>query len=189
MESKPKLKIEKIYKDAIIPNKPVTNTDSGYDIYAYNVKKMYIHGGGNSEAVLVDENLRRRFIGPNTFELQCNERVLIGTGIKATVAEGYEIQVRPKSGISLKKGLTVLNTPGTLDFEYRNEICVIIVNTSRAVQTITLGEAIAQLVPCKVELLEVEETTLEATTRGNHGFGDEEPVPKKKETPFNIPKV
>ena len=89
-----------------------------------------------------------------------------------TVGEGYEIQVRPRSGLALKQGLTVVNTPGTIDEAYRNEVGVIIMNTSRQTQHIKLGDRIAQIVPKKVELLEVVEEKLDDNTeRGQGGFG------------------
>lgn len=168
-----KLKVEKIFDDAKLPNKPVSNTCSGYDVYAYKVEKLYVHGGGNGESCFTTpEQFQMRQVDNNTFELQCNERVLINTGIKATVEDGYEIQVRPRSGLALKQGLTVLNSPGTIDAEYRDFIGVILINTSRKMQEFKLGDAIAQIVPAKVELLDVEECKLDDNTkRGKGGFG------------------
>jgi len=120
-------------------------------------------------------------------ELQCNERALIGTGIKATVGPGYELQIRPRSGLAWKQGLTIVNTPGTIDEQFRGEVCIIIMNTSRALQRITLGTSIAQLVPVKVELLEIEDTVLGLTERGDKGFGStDEFKKKKKDRPFNM---
>lgn len=99
-------------------------------------------------------------------------RVLIPTGIYIELPEGYEAQVRPRSGLALKHGITVLNSPGTIDADFRGEICVILVNLSNVPFTIACGTRIAQLVFAKceqAELVEVEE--LNSTERGEGGFG------------------
>jgi len=199
-EKKITLKVERVYPDAPLPIKPTTNTDAGYDVVAHNVSRIYAHFGSNGEKLLEGVNLESKFIESGIFELQSGERALIGTGLKMTIGEGYEIQVRPRSGLALKKGLTVINTPGTIDEAYRNEVGVIILNTSRQTQRIQLGERIAQIVPKKVELLEIEETKLSNDTeRGQGGFGHSnkrdfnkgvlEPLdtnPTFKTTPFNF---
>ena len=99
-------------------------------------------------------------------------RVLIPTGIYIELPEGYEAQVRPRSGLAFKHGITVLNSPGTIDADYRGEICVILVNLSNIPFTIASGTRIAQLIFSKceqAELIEVEE--LNSTERGEGGFG------------------
>lgn len=99
-------------------------------------------------------------------------RVLIPTGIYIELPEGYEAQVRPRSGLALKHGITVLNSPGTIDADYRGEICVILINLSNIPFTIKPCERIAQLVFSKyekAELVEVEE--INNTERGEGGFG------------------
>ena len=99
-------------------------------------------------------------------------RVLIPTGIYIELPEGYEAQVRPRSGLAFKHGITVLNSPGTIDADFRGEICVILVNLSNIPFTIASGTRIAQLVFSKceqAELVEVEE--LNSTERGEGGFG------------------
>lgn len=104
--------------------------------------------------------------------LESMERVLIPTGLFMEIPEGYEAQVRPRSGLALKHGIGVLNSPGTIDADYRGEIKVILVNLSKEAFTIKNGERIAQLVIAaheQAEWLEVEE--LEASTRGAGGFG------------------
>lgn len=165
-----KLKIVKLFEDVKIPEKK-NPTDSGFDVYAYSFKKYYQNHGSNGERVLEGE-LLDRFIRDNSIELACNDRVLIGTGLKATVGPGYEIQVRSRSGLALKQGLFVLNSPGTIDATYiKDEIGIIICNHSRAVQTISLGERVAQFVIQKVELPEIEIVTdLGDIDRGG-GFG------------------
>ena len=104
--------------------------------------------------------------------LQPLERAMIHTGIYMALLEGYECQVRPRSGLALKRGLTVLNTPGTIDADYRGEVCVILANLSNEPQTIEDGERICQLVVArheKVEWIPVEQ--LDETERGAGGFG------------------
>jgi dUTP pyrophosphatase len=99
-------------------------------------------------------------------------RALIKIGLYLEMEIGLECQVRPRSGMALKKGITVLNTPGTVDADYRGEVGVILVNLSNETVTIEDGERVAQLVFCKVEqvqLLEVE--ALNESTRGAGGFG------------------
>lgn len=100
------------------------------------------------------------------------ERALIPTGLAMAVPPGYEAQVRPRSGLALKNGVTVLNSPGTIDCDYRGEIGVILLNTGRAPFTVTRGDRVAQLVITAVaqaQLVEVNE--LPETGRGAGGFG------------------
>lgn len=100
------------------------------------------------------------------------DRALIPTGLYIEIPEGYEAQVRPRSGLAIKYGVTVLNSPGTIDADYRGEICVELINLSNKPYTIESGERIAQLVfnKCEqAELVEVEE--LSETERGEGGFG------------------
>lgn len=100
------------------------------------------------------------------------ERALIKTGLFIALPAGYEAQVRPRSGLAFKNGLTVLNSPGTIDADYRGEIGVILVNLSNDNFTVNDGERIAQLVVAKheqAEFVEVEE--LNETSRGAGGFG------------------
>jgi dUTP pyrophosphatase len=100
------------------------------------------------------------------------ERKVLGTGIKIALPEGYEAQVRPRSGLSAKYGITVLNSPGTIDADYRGEIGVILVNLSSENYTLNPGERIAQLVFARVEQVKWNlQEDLEITTRGEGGFG------------------
>ncbi|MGN0282133.1 MAG: dUTP diphosphatase [Prevotella sp.] len=104
--------------------------------------------------------------------LQPMERKLIGTGLYIALPPGYEAQVRPRSGLALKHGITVLNTPGTIDSDYRGEVKVLLVNLSAESFTINEGERIAQMVVAKHEHAEfvlVEE--LDETERGAGGYG------------------
>jgi len=100
------------------------------------------------------------------------ERSIVGTGLFIELPVGTEAQVRPRSGLAAKKGITVLNAPGTIDADYRGEIGVILVNLSNEDFTIQNGERIAQLVIAKHERAEWEEAkTLSDTDRGEGGFG------------------
>lgn len=100
------------------------------------------------------------------------QRTLIPTGLFMELPEGYEAMVRPRSGMALKHGISVLNTPGTIDADYRGEIGVILVNLSQEDYTIKPGDRIAQMVINKYEKAEIELVdTLNSTKRGSGGFG------------------
>lgn len=100
------------------------------------------------------------------------ERTIVGTGLFIELPEGYEAQVRPRSGLAAKKGITVLNAPGTIDADYRGEIGVILVNISNEEFVIRDGERIAQLVIAKHERAHWEDVIeLSETSRGEGGFG------------------
>lgn len=100
------------------------------------------------------------------------ERVLIPTGLFIELPHGYEAQIRPRSGIALKKGITVLNTPGTIDSDYRGEIGVILINLSNTEVLIQDGERICQMVITKHETIDlVQVEVLNETQRGARGFG------------------
>ena len=105
-------------------------------------------------------------------ELQPLERRLIPTGLFMALPDGYEAQVRPRSGLALKHGITVLNTPGTIDADYRGEVGVIIVNLSNIPFTIEPGERVAQMIIAKYEQAVLEEVeVLDETERGAGGYG------------------
>ena len=104
--------------------------------------------------------------------LQAGERAMIPTGLSVAIPQGYEIQVRPRSGLAAKHGLTCLNTPGTIDSDYRGEIKVILINLGQDAFTIQRGERIAQLVLAPVtQLAWIEVGALDETDRGAGGFG------------------
>ncbi len=104
--------------------------------------------------------------------LQPLERKIIGTGLKIALPEGYEAQVRPRSGLAARHGITVLNAPGTIDADYRGEIGVILVNLSNEAFEIVPGERIAQLVVAQYTQVDWQLTeTLDETDRGEGGFG------------------
>ena len=115
-------------------------------------------------------DLRANSVSPIT--LGPLERTIIGTGLKMALPEGFEAQVRPRSGLAAKHGLGVLNAPGTIDADYRGEIGVILVNLSNEPFTIQPGERIAQLVIAKYEQVRWNlQDTLDTTERGAGGFG------------------
>lgn len=100
------------------------------------------------------------------------ERMMVPTGLFLEIPHGYEAQVRPRSGLALKQGLTCLNSPGTIDADYRGEVKVILINLSGQSQVIEHGDRIAQMVFQKVELVELELTTaISETERNVGGFG------------------
>lgn len=136
------LKVERIHKDAILPN-CAHEGDAGLDLYS--VEEIIINSG---------------------------ESALIKTGIKIELPKQTEAQVRPRSGLALKFGITVLNTPGTIDEGYRGEVGVILINHSKNSFTVEKGMKIAQMVVkpvWKVEVIEVE--NLSSTERAEGGFG------------------
>lgn len=100
------------------------------------------------------------------------QRALVPTGLYMALPCGYEAQVRPRSGLAIKKGVTVLNSPGTIDADYRGEVCVILINLSDTPFTITDGERIAQMVIARHETVEWQSVdSLSDTERGEGGFG------------------
>lgn len=139
------IKVELTNQDSVLP-KYAYPSDSGFDLHA-------------SEEVI---------IGPFG-------RALVPTGLKVSFEEGYEIQVRPKSGLAIKQGLTVLNTPGTVDQGYTGEIQVIVFNTNNTTVTIPKGMKVGQGVLCPVvqgKYVQFEQVSnIEEKDRGNNGFG------------------
>ena len=119
------------------------------------------HGAAGMDVVAAEDIV----LGPG-------ERHAVATGFAIAIPPGFEVQVRPRSGLALKHGITCLNTPGTIDEDYRGEVRVILANLGTELFEIRRGERIAQLVPApvqKAEFAEVEE--LDETSRGDGGFG------------------
>lgn len=105
-------------------------------------------------------------------EIKPLERKLIPTGLYIALPEGYEAQMRPRSGLAIKRGITLLNSPGTIDADYRGEICAILVNLSNEPFVVEDGERICQMVIARVDQAEWEEAEiLDVTERGSGGFG------------------
>lgn len=109
---------------------------------------------------------------PAAIELDPLQRLLIPTGIFMEIPSGYEVQIRPRSGLAFKNGITCLNTPGTIDSDYRGELKVLLINLSNEKQTINNADRIAQLIVAKVETATLELVNeLNETVRAAGGFG------------------
>ena len=136
---------------------PVIN-ESPYDLPAY--------------ATVSSAGLDLRAVLETPLTLAPLERAIVGTGIKMALPQGYEAQVRPRSGLAAKQGITVLNAPGTIDADYRGEVGVILVNLSNQPVTIAPGERIAQLVVAAyAQVVWTPVEVLEESARGAGGFG------------------
>ncbi|HET9509913.1 MAG TPA: dUTP diphosphatase [Sphingomonas sp.] len=111
-------------------------------------------------------------VSAETCAIRAGERRAVATGFAIAIPDGYEVQVRPRSGLALKHGVTCLNTPGTIDSDYRGEVKVILANLGAETFTIARGDRIAQLVPAPVLRAVLDEVAdLAPTTRGEGGFG------------------
>lgn len=138
---------------------------SGFVLPKYETKNS---AGMDIRAVVDHEETDEQI----SITLKAGERKLVKTGLFLEIPNGYEAQVRPRSGFALKQGVTVLNSPGTIDADYRGEVGVILINNSKEIVTITHGDRIAQLVFKQVEQAEFEEVDeLQETSRGEGGFG------------------
>ena len=114
----------------------------------------------------------RAFIKDDKIILKSMERKLIPTGIKMEIPMGYEVQIRPRSGLAIKNGIAVINSPGTIDSDYRGEIGVLLVNLSNELFEINNGDRIAQMVLAKYEPLNfIEVSEISISERGEKGFG------------------
>ena len=114
----------------------------------------------------------RAYLPEGAIVIKPLQRVLVPTGLFMEIPEGYEGQVRPRSGLAIKSGITVLNTPGTIDADYRGEVKIILINLSDTDFTINSGDRIAQIIFAKCEQMEVVNVeTLSETERGSGGFG------------------
>ena len=139
-----KIQIKKLSTSVSIP-KYDTSGSSGMDVAAYIEKNIIISPG---------------------------EKALVPTGFSVSIPIGYEIQIRPRSGLAAKKNITVLNTPGTIDADYRGEIKVILINLGKEKFIIENGDRIAQMIVCPVVQADLEEVKeLSDTARGSGGFG------------------
>ena len=112
------------------------------------------------------------FVAAEDFDLAPGQRHAVATGFRVAIPEGYEIQVRPRSGLAFKHGISVPNTPGTIDSDYRGELKILLINHGSEPFAIRRGDRIAQLVPAAVTKAEFDEVTeLDDTHRGTGGFG------------------
>ena len=139
-----KLLIKKLQKNIILPEYK-TDGSSGMDLMA-NVEQ--------------------------TVKISPGEKKIISTGIMVAIPEQYEIQIRPRSGLAAKNGISVLNTPGTIDSDYRGEIKIILINLGKDIFEIKKNDRIAQMIVCPIIKVELEEVqNLPKTIRGKGGFG------------------
>jgi len=136
------------------------------------VKAIYKGGGELTYATPQSAGLDLRANNDEPIELKPLERRLIPTGLFLALPVGYEAQIRPRSGLALKKGITVFNSPGTVDADYRGEVGVILINMSNEPFVVEKGERIAQMVIARHEQAElVYVDTLDETERGGGGYG------------------
>lgn len=136
---------------------PIINTSS-------NALPAYATSGSSGMDI-------RAFIA-EPIQLAPLDRTLVATGLFLEIPEGYEAQIRPRSGLAIKQGITCLNTPGTIDADYRGEIKIILINLSNELQTINNGDRIAQMVFQKVEQVDLFiVVNINETVRGAGGFG------------------
>ncbi len=149
--------------DVQIP-KYETKGAAGFDLRGYVPIKLY---DGQREIDLSEKMIKT--ISAGMLTLRPLERVLLGTRLKFDIPEGYEMQIRDKSGISLKRGMKVFNAPGTIDSDYKKEVGIIICNMTSHLMVIKLGDRIAQGVIAKVEQVEFVNNHVEANQRD--GFG------------------
>ena len=139
-----KILVQKFDKNIKLPAYK-TSGSSGMDLVAYIKNKIIINPGKSA---------------------------MIPTGIAVAIPNNYEIQIRPRSGLAAKQGISVLNTPGTIDSDYRGEIKVILINLGKKIFVIKSGDRIAQMILCPVSKAKLKEVTkLPKTTRGKGGFG------------------
>lgn len=153
-----------------------TSGASGMDVTAHKILKVF-----RGDREIEPENLKKvqkGFEERGYIKLRSLERILFGTGLKAIIPHNMELQVRSRSGITLKRGLSVLNSPGTVDADYTGEIGVIMYNSTPFLNKIEKGERIAQLVSAKVERLSAENINEEgfeilkiSNDRAEKGFG------------------
>ena len=140
--------------------KKLPNFDKSFPLPSYETKDA------------AGADLRASFENKEDFTIKPGERALIPTGLSFEVQPGYEVQIRPRSGLSLKTDLLVVNSPGTIDADYRGEVGVILINLSNETFVVEDGERIAQLVFAQVSQAKWQETTsLTETDRGEGGFG------------------
>lgn len=147
-----------------------TEQSVGFDLRANKILKVF-KGDTEVEGNKLDK-VREGFLKRGYIKLRPFERVLFGTGLKVELPEGTELQIRPRSGMALKQGITVLNSPGTIDPDYRGEIGIIAYNSTPFLSTINLNDRIAQGVLKEyVKANFVEDVVLTESERGEGGFG------------------
>jgi dUTP pyrophosphatase len=159
-EGKVKIKFEKLFESVELPEYKSKGA-AGFDLRAY------IDAGDELKTMMGITNN-----GRNSITLHYGDQVIIRTGLKIAIPEGYELQIRPRSGLAAKNGITLTNSPGTIDSDYRGEVMIIVLNTSREPFVIQHGDRICQAVVNKVEQALFEEVeSVDETERGEGGLG------------------
>ncbi len=159
------VKVKKFNDSVPLPLYATPNS-VGCDLFAIGLRAIY---DGTKQ---IDIEKLRRSVENGYFVLRPKERALIGTGLYMEIPEGYEMQVRPRSGMSLKKGLMIVNSPGSIDSDYRGEIGVILMNSTNYLIKVHINDAIAQGVFAPVTKATFKEVTdVSETQRGEGGFG------------------
>lgn len=149
-----RVEFKKLYEDSILPKK-AHESDAGFDLYAHSFVSI--------------PDMQDEWYG----DLDPGERVLVRCGFGMAIPEGYEAQIRPRSGLALKQGISIVNSPGTIDAGYRNEVGAILVHLGEHSFSIHKGDRVAQMVIQKlpdVEVVEVDNLT-NPSDRGAAGFG------------------
>ena len=160
------IKIRKVIPNVEIP-RFATSGSAGFDLRAMRIMALY---QGDRKINLAEK--MNRSIEQGLVTLRPGERALFGTGLAFSIPKGYEMQIRDKSGISLKRGLKVFNAPGTIDSDYTGEVGVIIYNSTTFLAEINIGEYIAQGVITNYYVpIFVSSNDLQETERGSGGFG------------------
>jgi dUTP pyrophosphatase len=156
-----RVKIAKINSEVQIPVY-AKGGDAGFDLVVNNFKKLY---EGTQEL---------RISSYQPVLIEPGQRVLCGTGLKMQIPEGFELQIRSRSGTALKTGIVIANSPGTIDSGYRGEIGLILLNTTNEIVKLSIGDSLAQGVLTEfrqAQFIEVKEEDLTLTERGENGYG------------------
>jgi len=155
-----KVEFKKLYEDSVLPKK-AHESDAGMDLYAHSFVSCM-----GPKMLELDSRIKEHLMAPGV-------RMLVKCGFGMALPVGYEAQIRPRSGLALKHGITIVNSPGTIDAGYRNEVGVILMNTGLETFKVSVGDRIAQMVIHRlydIETVEVDELT-NPSERGADGFG------------------
>lgn len=173
----PPMIVELLHVNATLPRR-ATAQSAGYDLEArvFGLRSVTVYAPSNYEHQRTVEQVTPLKQG---FSLYPGERAMVPLGFRATLPDGYEAQIRPRSGMSLKTGVSLVNSPGTVDADFPNEWHILLENRSEAVAKILEGQAIAQMVLAKFEVLELVEGNVVQTTDRTGGYGSTDGAPKQ----------
>lgn len=155
--------IEPLHADVVLPSR-ATAQSAGYDLHAYLADR-------NVTCYTPDNHPYTISCTAAALQLLPGHRALVPLGFKAQLPEGYEAQIRPRSGLAVKQGLTVANAPGTIDADYPHEWMAVLVNTAKVPVALSHGDRVAQAVLARYETLAVAPGTVGITTERTGGFG------------------